>query len=1063
MTRPPSRLAKLTQPDTSGLLLRERLFAQLDPLVDHTHGGRFAWVSAAGGAGKTSLVSSWLDQRGHGVVWYRIDAADRDPATFFHYLGLALAGQRSGRRRPLPHFTPEYLASLRDFTRRYFREFFARLHAPCVVVFDNCHEGTTHSPLEDIIAWALEEAPVGVTIVGVSRKDPGEPFARWMTDTQFVHVAMQDLRLDESEASAIAGARGQDGRAVCALLAQVDGWAAGFTLLLRAQARKVATANAAVGAQDAIFDYFTGEILAAAGGRLREFLLRTSVLPVVSASLAQQLTGFDEAGALLADLHRNHFFTERRSHVRDEALYEYHPLFREFLMKQSRQELGKEAFAAHCRHAATLLEELGRAEPAVALRIMAADWPALVPSICNQAPVLMSQGRWQTLQSWIEALPSAVTQAQPWLLYWRGALGCMMNPAAGRVDLEAAYRQFQAGGDAMGSLLACAGALEAGYLELGDQKPSLRWIEELDRLLAAAPALPIEIEMRVIHALMGAWMAQPQHPMLARWAARAAELLRTLPDARGAAGLLAFATAYYVWAGDFAAADAVLNHFELDQRIIEGAPLSALMLCMFKAGVGWQNAEHDQAYAMMHRAQEIANDSGIHVLDSFIAAQGVYTALSVGDLPRAEQELGRLRALLNPRRKLDISQYGVLCSGVAVLAGKLTEAVQLVEREIPIAETLGAPFTTAAFRIQFAQILVLNGRHEAAQAPLQAALAFARSMPSRILEFQTLLTTAWASFRSGDDIKGHTALRHALAIGRERDYMNCHPLWIPEMMRELFGRALQADIETDYVHRFIRKRRLTPGAWDLESWPWPIRVYTLGRFEIRKDATPLQSTGKAKQRVLDLLKAIIAHGPHGASADALAELLWPEAEGDTGRDALRVALHRLRKLLGDEQALTMVEGKVFLNSAWCWVDAFAFERAVGAAHVEAMHTGELLELYRGHFLPSEGERPWLMAQRERLRSKFLRTIEAGGTRLAQGGDLDGAINLYRRATEIDPLAESLYRRLMDCYARQDRKAEAVDVYRRCRQMLSVVLGMKPAPETEALHMALLRGLHRPAN
>ena len=640
MARTHSRLAKLTRPDAAGLLLRERLFA----LLDRTQRGQFAWISGAGGAGKTSLVSSWLDQRGHNALWYRVDTADRDPATFFHYLGLAVAGQA----RPLPHFTPEYLAGLSDFARRYFRDFFARVRAPCVVVFDNCHEAGADSPLESILAWALEEAPSGVAIVGVSRKDPGEPFARSIADARFVHITTQDLALDEGEARDIAKARGQDQSDVSALLAQVDGWAAGFIMMLRAHARTVETHDAFIDGQHAIFNYFAAEILAAGGGRLRDFLLRTAVLPIVSPSLAKRLTGFSESAALLADLHFGHFFTERRSRVRDEPLYEYHPLFREFLIAQARQTLGTEAFATHCRQAAALLDETGRMEAAVALRIMAADWSALVKAISTHASVLMGQGRWQTLREWIEAVPHAVAEAQPWVLYWRGICAYMVNPAVGRTDLEAAYHQFQAAGESMGSLLACAGVLEAGYLEFADQKASLPWVDEINRLLAASPPMPPEVEMRVIQSLLGVWMAQPQHPLVARWAARAAQLLRTFPDARGGAGLIAFAAAYCVWAGDYVGARAIVNQFDLDRRAIEGDPLSALTLCAMRAGVGWQNGDHEEAYAMIRLAQEIADNSGVHVLDSFILAQAVYTALSARDLPQAEHEIGRLRAQLIP-------------------------------------------------------------------------------------------------------------------------------------------------------------------------------------------------------------------------------------------------------------------------------------------------------------------------------------------------------------------------------------------------------------------------------
>jgi DNA-binding SARP family transcriptional activator len=70
--------------------------------------------------------------------------------------------------------------------------------------------------------------------------------------------------------------------------------------------------------------------------------------------------------------------------------------------------------------------------------------------------------------------------------------------------------------------------------------------------------------------------------------------------------------------------------------------------------------------------------------------------------------------------------------------------------------------------------------------------------------------------------------------------------------------------------------------------------------------------------------------------------------------------------------------------------------------------------------------------------------------------VDGAIDLYRRVLELDPLAEPFHRKLISCYMRLNRRADALAAYRRCQQMLSVTLGIKPSPETEKLHAELSR-------
>jgi LuxR family transcriptional regulator, maltose regulon positive regulatory protein len=1058
MLRPPSLLAKLARPDATGLVARQRLFT----LLDGVEQSRFAWVSGPGGAGKTSLIASWLDRRKKNVLWYRVDAGDRDPATFFHYLGLAAQAIARGKRRPLPHLTPEYLAGLSDFSRRYFRDLFARLKPPCAVVFDGLHEAGDDSPLLQIIGWALNEIPPGMAIVCGSRNDPGAPFARHLVGAAFVHVNSNHLRLDEREALDIATAGGHSTTAVPALLEQARGWTAGLVLMLRAQSDGLVPRKAPYDTQHGIFEYFSAEILAATDGQTREFLIRTAVLPALPAALTAQLTGFPGASELLARLHRNHFFTQRRAGVHE--TYDYHPLFRQFLLAQAQAILPAEDLAALRGRGAELLEREGEIEAAVQLRIDAADWPEAIRLICQQAPLIMAQGRWQTVTGWISALPESAVESQPWLRYWRGVCSCMVDPGAARGDFESAHRQFRAASNATGTLLACAGVLEAMYFQLGEQAPALPWIAEIDRLLAQSTALSPEIELRVIHGMLAVWMACPQHPMLPRWVQRAGELLRTLPDARLKAGPIALATGYHMWAGDFVRARSVLHDFRLNGQVVEGAPLSAICACFPLCTASWQNGDHEGALHTMRLARKIADESGVHVFDSVFAAQGIYVALSARDSVLAHEELARMGELLQPQRTLDANHYHFLRAGVLLLDGELAEALDLARRELVVAEALAAPFLTAVYRIQFAQMLILSGACDKASEELARALEFAESMPSYILEFQASMASAWAAFRSGNAPRGYETLRHALAIGRQRDYLNCHPLWIPEMMTELFTRALEADIDTEYVRRFVRQRRVSPGTSYAESWPWQVRVYTLGRFELQKEGQPAHSEGKAKQRILDLLKAIIALGPHGVTMEALAGTLWPDAEGDAARDALRVALHRLRKLLDCEQAIDVSDGTVSLDAEHCWVDAVALERLLDAPASDASRAAEhVLHLYRGHFLPGEDERPWLLAHRDRLRSKFLRFVETTASLCLRVHDVEGAIDLYRRTIELEPLAEGIYRRLMECYARTGRRAEALEVYRRCRQMLSIVLGIKPAPETEALHAAVHAGTPRAAS
>jgi DNA-binding SARP family transcriptional activator len=245
-----------------------------------------------------------------------------------------------------------------------------------------------------------------------------------------------------------------------------------------------------------------------------------------------------------------------------------------------------------------------------------------------------------------------------------------------------------------------------------------------------------------------------------------------------------------------------------------------------------------------------------------------------------------------------------------------------------------------------------------------------------------------------------------------------------------------------------------------------LKIFALGRFSVVRDSEPIRFARKAQHRPLQLLKALIALGGREIAMARLAAILWPDAEGDAAHNAFEIALHRLRRLIGVDKALVLHDGLLGLDNQYCWVDVWAFEQAT--SQTEALlkspnkDTDELANLcasvtalYHGHFLGREPPEPWSISLRERLRSKFLRHLIDMAQFWEQTGRHEAAILCYQKGLEIDDLAEIFYQRLMICYLHQGRRGEALAVYRRCRATLSLILGVPPAPATEAIRKSLL--------
>jgi DNA-binding SARP family transcriptional activator len=302
------------------------------------------------------------------------------------------------------------------------------------------------------------------------------------------------------------------------------------------------------------------------------------------------------------------------------------------------------------------------------------------------------------------------------------------------------------------------------------------------------------------------------------------------------------------------------------------------------------------------------------------------------------------------------------------------------------------------------------------------------------------------------DDAGRAHLARAFGLGRAHGLVR--DLWqIPAWTSQLCLLALEHGIEAEFAQHLIQVQGLQPPLPPLgcPRWPWPLRVTTLGRFAIMRDGQELRFPAKAPRTVLQLFKAIIAAGPAGIPESRLCDWIWPEADGDAARGSLDTTLHRLRKLLGVEGAVSLREGRLEIDPAHCWVDAHGFE-----ALLERPEDGmpeKALALYQGAFLEDLDE-SWARSYRDTLQEKFLKAILAQGRRLENRSDLAGAIACYERGLEAVPLAEELYRRLMAAHGAGGHPTEAVRTYERCRVALKRGLDMEPSRDTEALARAL---------
>jgi LuxR family maltose regulon positive regulatory protein len=1061
-------IAKITRPAATGIFPRNRLFALLDKGKDSC----IISIISPPGSGKTSLITSYLDHREVRCLWYSLDEGDADIGTFFYYTGLALKKAVPGKKKPLPLFTPEYTQGIRIFSKRYFENLFSRVPTPFTFVFDNYQEVPLSSGFHEMMSYGLSDIPSGISIIILSRKELPMSFSRMVANSKIYSIGRDEMRFTMEELEEFVRLKTPErlkDRLLHHLYDKADGWAAGLVLMLESLKReKIEYRSLERISSEKIFDYFAYEVFRKIDRETRKFLLMTAFLPAMTKRMCEQLTGINGSERILEKLSRENYFTE--TFFEDRRVYHYHPLFREFLLSRAQASLTAEELSLTRKKAASLLEEAGRADDAVQLFHESGDVKSLARIIRSRAESLVGQGRYQTLLKWLNCIPEKVLSDDPWLLYWKGICRLPFNPMESHVYFEEAFVRFKSE-KSPGAFLAWAGIVESIMYGNEGLKPLDSWFPVIEKLLKQFKGFPSEyIETNVACTMIRALaLRRPAGFDMKRWVDRFHELAEIITDTPTKIRVLTNMACYQYSEGNFKLLEVTLDSLGVLMVHVDTPPLTRLTVDWIRAAYFNVMSLHDRCREAVSGGLELAHTLKINLMEYMLLGHGALCSLKKGEPATAREYIRRMSTTLSIVKPWEASFYHYCSGWEALYRDDISDAHVHAEHCMNLCEESGNPWTVSMAHILNAYVLSASGEHRRAVDQVRKAFSIGKQSRNEFTPFICQLMEAHFCLVQGKEAAALEALRNGMRIGREKGFVNLF-MWLPGVMESVAVKAIEKGIEVAYVRSLIRGNALLPDASyaEMEHWPWPVKIFTLGRFSIMKDESPIQFSRKVQQKPLALLKALIASGGREVSEERLSDILWPEAEGDTAHSAFTTTLFRLRQLLGMEHALRFHQGKAYLDSRCCCVDAWIFERILGQLDMawNERPTGkdggnpvELAEramrMYTGPFLAGENE-PWMISTRERLRNKFLRNVRRLAHYWEMAGDVAKAIECYQRGLEVDDIAEEFYLQMMKCYKSMGKYAEALAVYKRCQHILSSVLGIEPSREIESLKADILR-------
>jgi LuxR family maltose regulon positive regulatory protein len=425
----PLLLSKIQFPRAhSALLPRPHLWELLDKGLEY----KLTLISCPAGYGKTTLVGQWVTVRGGRadfprVAYVTLDEGDNDPLRFWSYVIAAYQSFQTDfgrealellRAHRLPPFKPLEMMLVVLLNE------LSHLEYPTLLVLDDVH--ALDSPqVIDSLNFFLEHLPASSHLIMLIRGDPPFSLVRQQAHNEVMDIYPPNLgfTLEETRAffeQELSFPLSQ--KIVRQIYERMDAWPAGLRLLAReldvfTNAEDIELMlSSFTGDHWGVREYFLSEVMHTLPADLQTFVLQTSLLPRLNASLCQAITGREDSAQLLTALRAGDRFIIPLDRKGEWSRYQ--TLFAQAMQEEAHTYLGDEQIRQQAYRASIWYEDHALLDEAIETALDAHAF-ARAASLMERFVIAREQNNISTvpelysMKRWMERLPREDLEHSP--------------------------------------------------------------------------------------------------------------------------------------------------------------------------------------------------------------------------------------------------------------------------------------------------------------------------------------------------------------------------------------------------------------------------------------------------------------------------------------------------------------------------------------------------------------------------------------------------------------------------------------------------------------------------
>lgn len=1058
-------------------------------------------VTADAGCGKTTLVAEFLRQQPRQTVWYQLDYTDADPFVFLGYIC-------HGIKRFAPDFGETLLPYLSEATDDLLthperavdlllNEILESIEQPFILILDDYHHIGRKTIVHRLVDRLLQYSSDMLHLIITTRDLPPLAIMRRRSQATATVISREDLLFTDEEVRELFRTTLNielKSEEIAEYRERTHGWITALQLVRQVAEQEIRSQSEAINqpnlremlkqSEKDIFDYFAEEVFAREEEETQNLLLHLSLLDSLPLEVCSSLFPKMRCAAELPELVKKNIFLTVAGESYSGEEYRLHPLFREFLLRRFRTEIGRADLATERVRIAEFFLSKQLWEKALPYLLEAEEFERAAQTIAEHGEKWLASGAITTLGIFSEKIPNEFLDKFPRSLLHTAEVARlqgeteMSSSLLGRaVKLLNQQKDSEGEAEALHSLASierrkgdCETALDllgrAEKLAGGDSEVRMKcentrglcliengaWTEaerQFRLALELAEKHNNERYIRLItHNLALPSGLRGDFGEALRWLKRI--FREDKPEAQlpqESIGHLNVAR-LHLYRGEFAETE---THLGKALELCQLYNLKHLRGEIFESYANFYREKRDFTHAaeFYERARKAYEEDGIDPSNREFDEERAALAQMRGDTVTARNLLENL-LVIRQKNKNEIGLHTVkliLCrikleqNEIAGLAAELEKILRFFYEK-------NLYYYEAAAAVLQASALFAEGKRKEMMPPIQRALELAARF-----DYEYFLR---------EETKRNPAL-----FGNEEIIQK-----LPLDLRESINQTIKAERVTMKPKKPDSVQRSAFNVQTSESAPVvDLTLKLLGHVEIYRDPT-MQFAPDAwtTRRARDIFCFIATSRHRRVDKDVLIDTFWADSEIEVVEKNFHPTISHVRKALNSRQTIKQNfilyrDGAYQLNSELIYsIDTEEFSRFIAEAekanlekdsdrvweNVEAAH-----RLYRGDFMASIYE-DWAEELRGFYREQHSRILKSMTKFAFKEKNWVQALHYSAEILRDDPYREDIHVLIMRVYGAQGKRSAVKDQYQKLQKILKTELGVEPAVATKRIFQELFK-------